>query len=521
MNRLKTYFAFVLVTAFSFANAANPGDNLFSAPIVHDINIVLTQNRWWDSLQYYKNESDQTGINYYMKADVIIDGTPLNTSGVRLRGSASYGHPGCKKPIKIDFNEYVQGQDYDGLRAIILNNSAYDPTMLREKLFLDALVAHGLAAPRCAFARVSYNGNYVGLYKLVEVIDKTFLQTHFNNNDWNLYKGEPSATLQWEGSDQTSYYDNLELNTNETVNDWSDLVNFIDKINNSGTDYQNQIEQAFNISDFIKSWAANNVFGNIDTYFDIPHNYYLYNDSIANKFQWINWDVGLCFGVLPSSLFGSSDKLDLFDLPNNPNERPLCYNTLQIPQYKKEYLNAVCDFMSNDFNPQNIFPIIDSLAAVIRPHIYAEPDSNQMYTEAQFEGNLESMEVPSFLFYKIPGLKTFIVMRKENVVEQLCNMEYSCALGAYYYGIGNGVINVYPSPANNEVTVFFNVPEYNAIINYRIVDMMGNKVFDEIAVLENGNYTKKLSTINLRQGIYILVVDAACRDVEKKILIIR
>lgn len=517
--RKALFSSFIFLCSGLFA--ANPGDNLFSAPVIHDINIVLMQSNWWDSLKYYKDQSDQTGINYFMKADVTVDGTPLNTSGVRLRGSASYGHPGCKKPIKIDFNEYVQGQDYDGLKAIILDNSAYDPTMLRQKLLCDALNAHGLPAPRCAFARVSYNGNYVGLYKLVEVIDKTFLQTHFNNNDWNLYKGEPDATQVWEGSNQSAYYDNLELNTNELVNDWSRLVNLIDKINNSGTDYRNQVEQVFNIHDYIKSWAANNVFSNVDSYFSIPHNYYLYDDSITGKFQWINWDLGLCFGVLPSSLFQSSDQLDIFYLPNDPNQRPLNLNTLLDFDYKKEYLNAVCDFLTNDLDLVRIFAKIDSLTGVIRPHVYAEPDSNRMYTTAQFEGNLNSEKVPSFLFYNIPGLKSFIVLRKENVVEQLCKMEWSCALGSYYSGLGNGIINVYPSPANSEITIYFNVPEYNAMINYRIVDMYGNKVLEENALLQNGTYTKKLSTVDLRQGIYVLVVDAACRDVEKKIVIIR
>ncbi|MEW6469479.1 MAG: CotH kinase family protein [Bacteroidota bacterium] len=515
-----------LVCALTFALSGhafpqNPGDNLFSSSQVHDINIILTQANWWDSLQYYKDLSDQTGQNYYMVSDVIINGTPLSSSGVRLRGNSSYGHPGRKKPIKIDFNQYVQGQEYDGLKSILLNNSSYDPTMLREKLMLDVLNARGLPAPRCTYARVSYNGQYVGLYKVLEVVDKTFLKTHFNNKERNLYKGEPNATLEWEGSNQAAYYDNLELNTNETANDWSDLVNLIDKINNSGSDFRSQVEQVFNLQDYIRSWAANNVFANIDAYYSIPHNYYLYNDSIADVFQWINWDVGLVFGVLPSSLFQSSDQLDIFYLPDPPSSRPLNNNILNVPELKTAYLNAVCDFLNNDLDPNRLFPKIDSLAAVIRPHVYAEPDSNQMYTEAQFEGNLNSTKVPSFLFYNIPGLKSFIVLRKENVVNQLCQMEWSCALGASYSGIGSGIINVYPSPANDELTVYFNVPEYNTLISYRIVDMMGNKVLEEYAPLEDGNYVKKLNTAGLRQGIYMLIVDAACRDVERKILIIR
>src|SRR5687767_4192799 len=117
MRNCRALITVLMAGSSLFLRAANPGDNLFSAPIVHDINIIITQQGWWDSLQYYKNLSDQTGQNYYMAANVILDGTPLDSSGLRLRGNASYGHPGTKKPIKIDFNQFVQGQDYDGLKS--------------------------------------------------------------------------------------------------------------------------------------------------------------------------------------------------------------------------------------------------------------------------------------------------------------------------------------------------------------------------------------------------------------------
>ncbi|MGL4598659.1 MAG: CotH kinase family protein, partial [Bacteroidia bacterium] len=144
------------------------GDSLFGVGGVHTVYIDFVQTNWWDTLTAHKTLGDQTGQDIYMSARVTLDGRAMDSVGVRLKGNASYaGHPGTKKPLKLKFNEYINGQKYDGLKSLHLNNSAYDPTMLREKLMLDVLRRHGLPAPRCTYAAVYFNQAYVGLYKMI------------------------------------------------------------------------------------------------------------------------------------------------------------------------------------------------------------------------------------------------------------------------------------------------------------------------------------------------------------------
>lgn len=506
---------------FTQLRAQNPGDALFSSSSVHEINIVLLQPSWWDSLVAYKAQSDQLGTDIYMKGQVIIDGTPVDCVGVKLKGNASYNHPGQKKSIKIKFNEYVQGRDYDNLKSFHLNNSAYDPTMVREKIFLDFLNDQGIPAPRCTYARVSYNGQYVGLFKIIEPVDKTFLQTHFGDDRGNLYKGDPNGTLEWQGAGQSAYQDDYELKTNEALNDWSSLINFIGVINNSGNDFYSNLEANFNTGQYIRAWAANNLFVNLDSYLQLAHNYYIVHDSLSNKMQWITWDVSLVFGAFPSWLANKPSETDLLFLPDPPSSRPLNNNMLKVQSYRDEYFKTICSYLSNDFRPSVIFPKIDSLANVIRPHVYAEPDANQMFTEAEFEGNLNQTSVSSFLLSEVSGLKKFINERRTDVYRQLCEKEWSCHLGKSVKDVDFSSINIFPNPASDVIRIQFPLVPENLIVSYAIYDSNGNKVIARIYQHNTEADFIDISTVNLSTGVYHMVVDGGCMSTTKSFLIIR
>lgn len=461
-----------------------------------------------------------SGLDLYISGNVTIDGNSLDSVGVRLKGNASYGNPGMKKPMKLSFDQYHPSQRYDGLKSIHLNNSAYDPSMLREKLMLDVLHRYHLAAPRCTFAAVYVNGGYVGLYKIIETIDKTFLQTNFSDNEGNLFKGDPNGTLQWKGADESSYYGDYELKTNTTQNNWSDLVDLIDRVNNFGAYFPSQIQTRFDCDSYLWTLAANNLFVNLDSYLDNPHNYYLYDDSLDGKFHWISWDVGLAFGVFPLWWQSRTTQLDIFYLPNPPDRVPLNVNLFKNPAFKQIYLNAMCTYMNDDFNPMIIFPKIDSLANRIRPYVYAEPDSNRMYTTAQFEGNLGYQSYSVWIASKIPGLKSFISSRHAEVENQLCEKGWSCASGLSAIKVGDPAIHIFPNPSNNAVTILFDSPEENTSVHYSIFDILGNKIYDNTTMLSNGVYEQTLDFSNKSSGVYILKVESSCHEIEQKIVII-
>ena len=176
---MKTIFFLCLINLCFILNsrAQNAGDSLFSPNHVYEINLNFSQPSYWDSLV------NNYTLDQYMAATFTIDGISLSSVGVKFKGNSSYNNQSVKKSFKIDFNQYVTGQDLDGLKKINLNNVFKDPSFLRERLVSDFYQEHGLFAPRCVFAKVFLNGTYWGLYNLVEEVDtKQFLNAHFGAN---------------------------------------------------------------------------------------------------------------------------------------------------------------------------------------------------------------------------------------------------------------------------------------------------------------------------------------------------
>src|SRR4029078_1676927 len=218
------------LAAFS-AKSQNPGDSIFNSAQIHTVRLYFNQSPWWDTLvaNYPLDEK--------MLASMEFDGIWYDSVGAQFKGNSSYNNMSQKKPFKIDMNEYVSGQDIDGLKKFTLNNGFKDPTFLREKMTLDFCKRHGIPAPRCTYANLYLNDTLWGLYTFIEQIDKTFLGTNFSDNDGNLFKGDPLGSLQWFGAMDTSYFPKYELKTNDSLNDWSDLVHFIDNINNTAPQF--------------------------------------------------------------------------------------------------------------------------------------------------------------------------------------------------------------------------------------------------------------------------------------------
>lgn len=502
---------------FIFSFGQNPGDIIFQSPVIHDINITFSQPNWWDSLMYYKMHADSFNLSTQsMMGNVTIDGTLIDSIGVKLKGNSSFGYPGQKKPIKIELNEYVSGKAYDGLKTLNLNNNMLDPTMMREKLALDFLNKKGLPAPRCTYARVFYNGQYVGLYKLVEQIDKTFLKTHFGNKGGNLYKGDPGGSLMWLGNSQPSYYGGYELKTNTIANDWSDLVNFIDNINNTpDADFYDSLENNLNTNSFIKQWAARNLFVDLDAYFYAPHNYYLYHNTTTDKFEWNTWDVSVSFGFYPYLSEDSTTKASLLISSTNS---PLTQRMLTNSTYKTAYLNTICEYL--DYFNDSMFSQIDSIADLIYPAIVAEPDSNQMFPDQMFYATIDTMTIQTQIG-DIPGLKRFITNRRAFVLNELASLAFTCTNGVNDAPDPDFSIVVYPNPFTNNTTINYQL-NTNSKVEVTLTDVLGKTIVlytnpdqavgkHEVSInatdlqLAKGMYFVKLETNKGRNFVKVIV----------------
>lgn len=382
----------------------------FDDSIVHEIQITFEDADWYNTLfDAHSNDAEDP----YFEAAFVGDGIELGSIGVRFKGNSSFDGSGVKKSFKLDFNEFEQeGEDLSflGLTKLNLDNNFNDPTMLREKLFYDYASNFVEGIGRAVHTKVYVNGEYYGLYTAVEQVDKNLVQSRFGSDeDGNLYKGsasddigdDPSADfgsdLTYLGVDQAAYEDFYQLKTNETDNDYSQLIELLDVLNNTPTaDLSEAIEPLLDVEDTLASLALNNLFVNLDSYSGAAHNYYLYDRDDTGQFTHIFWDVNESFGTFTQFVQRGADPLEIdpFWLPTamgpvgqvEPEVRPLAENLWAVDEYSTEYLRDLSEMLREGFNVESATPRINELADLIRADVTADP--NKQFTTAEFELNL-------------------------------------------------------------------------------------------------------------------------------------
>lgn len=469
-------------------NAQNPGDAIFNSnQLIHEIRITFPVPSWYDTLMKYYNLGNQLDSNiYYMATTVEVDGVVFDSVGCKFKGNSSFNNPSQKKSWKLDFEEFKNNNEIDGMKQLNLNNGFKDPSFLREKLCLDFMQYYGLHAPRCNYANVYVNNQLWGFYTLVEEVDKTFLKTHFGNKKGNLYKGDPSGNLTWKGNNPTAYYNNYELKTNEDVNDWSDLVWLIDNINNTpASQLKDSLDASLNTAAYVKQWATTILFSNLDSYTGSGHNYFIYHNTATDKFEWIAWDVNEAFGVF---LHGNQTS-QMTTLPMNYNatasNRPLHNKMVAVPDYWNQFQNFLCNVLDEYFNPTHLNPIIDSLHEQIKNYYYNDP--RKLYPDNQFDNNINSTQA------NILGIKPFVQERHSYLTQQLAS--FSCTpFVSSVQDKPNTTLVVFPNPANEFLFIRnYNANEMGAIT---VTDIHGKKVCSSTV--------SPLVIDNLPNGIYFL-----------------
>ena len=109
---------------------------------------------------------------------------------------------------------------------------------------------------------------------------------------------------------------------------WTDLVNMIDKLNNtpSGT-FKAEAERVINIDRALWNLALHNLLINSDDYMGAGHNYYMYFDPTDGRMNMLPWDMNEAFGVRLPANFNSplkaSSIIDFWARWHNAHNRVL------------------------------------------------------------------------------------------------------------------------------------------------------------------------------------------------------
>ncbi|MEZ5199263.1 MAG: CotH kinase family protein [Bacteroidales bacterium] len=417
---MKKYILFVLVLPFiSSGQPVFPEmGEVFNDDVVTRFDVFINP----DTLEWIYNnvESNQEFHALMIFSNGSIVDTMENV-GFRLRGNTS--RYSAKKSFKLSFNTFESGRKWFGMEKINLNGEHNDPSIARSKLGWDLLREMDVPAPRANHTQVFINGNYYGLYICTEHIDEEFVDSRFGNQDGNLYKCLWPADLAYLGPDPDAYKYTIgerrayDLKTNTEADDYSDIAQFIGVLNNSTSQqFICEMDDVFNIYDYLKVIAVDVFIGNWDGYIYNKNNFYLYRNTETGKFEYIPYDIDNTYGI--DWLDRDWGTRDIYDWEQHGSEvRPLYSRIMDNQELKDQYSYYFDRLLTDLVDPAEYFQKIDNLRAMLEPFVANDPYYPLDYGyDLQDFNNSYEMALGGHVDY---GIKPYVSTRRDNAMIQL------------------------------------------------------------------------------------------------------
>jgi spore coat protein CotH len=306
--------------------AAQTSDDVFRASTLMRVDLEL-HSADWAKLK----ENFQT--NTFYPADFKWNGQTVFNVGIRSRGRGSRNP--TKPGLKVDFDKYAANQRFLGLKSLVLDNLTQDPSGIHETVSMRFYERLGIPTPRETHVRLYVRGEYIGIYAIVESVDKELLKRVYGaigedtQNDGWLY--EFVWQDHWLFTDLGTGLDEVKLRfdatTHESKSDeekYRPIQELITLANQTpGDRFAEVIGPRFDLPGFIRFVAAQAYLGDTDGFLGSfgMNNFYLYRLENQIQHVLIAWDTdntfwGATFPVLP------------------PRDNVLMAQLMRLPQYE-------------------------------------------------------------------------------------------------------------------------------------------------------------------------------------------
>ncbi|HYN04934.1 MAG TPA: CotH kinase family protein, partial [Vicinamibacteria bacterium] len=339
-------------TAAPGAPGAPGGAPIFNPSVLHEAKLDLDPAAWQALRSNYQS-------NQYYAANLTVDGVAVLQVGVRSRGDGSRSEE--KPGLKVEFDKYVPAQEYYGYKSLVVDNMTQDASFLRERLSFLVFEAMGIPAPRNAFARLTVNGEYWGLFALVEPVSKPFLEARLGEKSGTLFDYEWifPYDFSWRGSEPSAYLPApFQPETNEEKSNVADgLVAFVEAINYTrDTDFVPVMGAWLDVDRFLAHVATENALAEADGVVGNQglNNFYLYEYGAKNRFVFIPWDKDSTF------------RSGAWPLYSNLEENVLTRRLTADPAKRQVYADAVVRATSSYVNPRWLTPQLETAYQQIR-----------------------------------------------------------------------------------------------------------------------------------------------------------
>lgn len=399
---------FVLIALFlssrTVTGAELDAEQLFDSTRLLEVEISLPEKDW-DALcaqsrvrggfaSLFSNTAEKPFT--YFKADVKVDGVKIPSVGIRKKGFIG-SLDETRPSLKVKFGEYVDQKPVKGLDRLTLNNNKQDTALVSQFLSYKVFNDAGVHAPRVSFARVTVNGEYLGIHSNVESVKKPFLIARYGDSSGNHYEGTladfyPKTIAKFETKTKTKPQDDPDLKR------LSELLHSDENLP------MDEIEKLVDLDSFLKFWAVESLLGFWDGYTQNQNNFFVYDNPANDKFYFMPWGADSCFSPGRRG-FGSVGGGPQFEsvraeamLPNR------LFRSEGIPD---RYKQALLDVLETAWDEKELLGEVDRIEKLTAGQLHANQKTNG--GGSPWGGRSLTMD----------GVRRFIEGRRDEVMSEL------------------------------------------------------------------------------------------------------
>jgi hypothetical protein len=315
-------------------------------------------------------------------SDAQMNGTfiSVDRNGVQARYNAGFRNRGHGSRIGPPNNYRVNlahDRPWTGVTGIDLNCRYSYLQLAASRLFELA----GLANPDAEAVKVRVNGTDLavagegqyGSYVRIEVKDSDFVERHFaDEQNGNIYKCmrivAPGANLRYQGTDPTPYRVNYFKDTNEGEDDWSDLIELTNVLNNTpDSTYVAEVNRVVNVEQWLRFMAINELLVNAETTLANGNgdDYYLLFGETDPRSVLIQHDL--------DSVFGRGQTIGQYNAGIfQMMAIPVLDRMIRHPAFAGRYYYHLLDLMDTVYSPAQVNPLLDDLLGdFVPPNVIA------------------------------------------------------------------------------------------------------------------------------------------------------
>ena len=350
--------------------ASNPSkkltvDDIFPADQVLDVQITVDQDDW-DIIRY---QGRDVGVSLseerkyapldrpytYVEATVSINGVVFPQVGIRKKAFNGSKNP-TRPSLKIKLNHVDKKGQIDGLTNLTFNNNQQDVSLISQFMGYGSFNAAGSPAPRCAYAKLTVNGQNLGLYSHVERIHRPLLQRAFGNQDGVLYEGTlVDFLIDWEGSFEHKF-GNDKLGRKK-------IKELIKVLNEENEDIEQAIGRLVDLDSFYTFWVMEGLLSFWDGYSGNRNNFFVYLNPETNKFHFIPWGADSLFERFSPIKDDSKDPVSV------KKQGLITHRLYQLESGRQRYEQVLRNILEHHWDEKALLMETERIETLLKPYL--------------------------------------------------------------------------------------------------------------------------------------------------------